>query len=107
MRTTICTVAEDESNLDLVDISFDSFQALSDGYLRMLNEYINDTEREYLPFSGRYITLELSSRFLADYILGDVYFKAKRKDHNLDSSKKSTKIISNYKRKFKYNECIY
>jgi hypothetical protein len=44
----------------------------------------NPVEIEYLPFSGKLITMEIGVRFLTDYLSGGVYFKTHRDGHNLD-----------------------
>jgi hypothetical protein len=40
-----------------------------------------------IPLSGKIITLEIGSRFLADYLNGDIYFKTSRPGHNLDRAR--------------------
>ena len=39
------------------------------------------------------MTLECGSRFLADYLNGDVYFKVHREGHNLDRCRTQFKLV--------------
>ena len=40
------------------------------------------------------MTLEVGIRFLTDYLSGDVYFKTKRENHNLDRCRTQLKLLS-------------
>jgi len=84
VRSATCMAVEDETDLGKVQIRFDLFEALLRGYLDAANDFLTPLEKELLPFSGKLITLEIGVRFLTDYLQGDVYFKTKRPDHNLD-----------------------
>jgi len=39
------------------------------------------------------ITFEIGLRFLTDYLLGDVYFKVHREQHNLDRCRTQFKLV--------------
>jgi Ser/Thr protein kinase RdoA (MazF antagonist) len=84
VRTATPTTAEDDVNLAKLDIRLDRFEALVRGYLGSARSFLNDAEVENLAFSGKLLTLECGTRFLTDYLLGDVYFKTKYPTHNLD-----------------------
>ena len=83
VRSGAATAREDEENLDLVSFSLPLFEAFSKGYLQETAGLLTDREIDLLPRSAYCITLELASRFLLDYLNGDVYFKITRPDHNL------------------------
>jgi len=55
--------------------------------------FLNVMELENLPFSGKLITLEIGTRFLTDYLEGDVYFKIHRNGHNLDRCRSQFKLV--------------
>ncbi len=84
IRTATSPAAEDEKNLSLVCMQMPMFEALVSGYLSTAREFLNDVEISHLAFSGKLITLEIGMRFLTDYLEGDVYFKTKHPEHNLD-----------------------
>jgi hypothetical protein len=50
-------------------------------------------EIQHLPFSAKLITLELAIRFLTDHIEGDVYFKTKHPEHNLDRCRNQLHLL--------------
>jgi hypothetical protein len=62
----------------------DRFDALVRGYLGVAKSFLTDAELGHLAFSGKLLTLECGMRFLTDYLQGDVYFKIRQPDHNLD-----------------------
>jgi len=93
VRTGTSPAAEDEKDLSKVTMQFDMFEALLRGYLQSAGKFLNATERHYLPFSGKLITLEIGVRFLTDYLQGDVYFKIHRPEHNLDRCRTQFKLV--------------
>lgn len=93
VRTSTSPALEDEKDLSKVFMQFDMFEALLRGYLEEAGTFLNPVEREYLPFSGKLITLEIGIRFLTDYLSGDVYFKISRPEHNLDRCRTQFKLV--------------
>lgn len=83
VRTATPTEREDSTDLGSLDLRMDRFEALASGYLAATRSFLNAAEVENLAFSGKLLTLECGIRFLTDYLLGDVYFKIKHPDHNL------------------------
>jgi Ser/Thr protein kinase RdoA (MazF antagonist) len=84
VRTSTSPAAEDETDLSKVEMRLPMFRALVEGYVAAAGGFLTRRERELLPFSGKLITLEIGLRFLTDWLEGDVYFKVRRPDHNLD-----------------------
>ena len=85
---------EDEINLDKVFMRFDMYEALVKGYIAGTGNLLTQAEKESLPMAGKIITMEIGTRFLTDYILGDKYFKIQRPDHNLDRARTQFKMVS-------------
>jgi hypothetical protein len=83
VRTATPTSREDDPDPANISVRLDRFEALVRGYLSSAT-FLTAAERENLAFSGKLITLEVGIRFLTDYLSGDVYFKIKRRAHNLD-----------------------
>jgi hypothetical protein len=69
------------------------FTALLEGYLAAASDFLNDTEKALLPFSGMLNTFEIGIRFLTDFLSGDVYFKTSRPEHNLDRCRTQFKLV--------------
>jgi len=83
MRSTTSPVAEDEEDLSKVTMQMDMFKAIARGYFSVARNFLTATEVENIPFSGMLITYENALRFLTDYLMGDVYYKTHKDDHNL------------------------
>lgn len=92
IRTSTNPTAEDERDLSKVQMRMSIFEALVEGYLEATREVLSDLEISLLPFSGKLIAWELSTRFLADYLNGDQYFRVKREGQNLDRARTQLKL---------------
>lgn len=93
VRTGTSPAPEDETDLRKIYMRFDMFEALLRGYLDKAGKFLNDTEKELLPFSGKLITMVIGIRFLTDYLDGDHYFKTSRVNHNLDRARSQFKLV--------------
>lgn len=93
VRTGTSPAAEDERDLSKVTMRFPMFEALLRGYCSSAGAFLNPVEFEYLPFSGKLITLEIGTRFLTDYLSGDTYFKTHRAGHNLDRARTQIALV--------------
>ena len=74
---------EDSRNLDNVGVNLDVFRSFAEGFLEMTAKTLTPNEIDTLAASCLTLTVELATRFLADYILGDPYFNISSPDHNL------------------------
>ena len=77
------------------------FQGLVKGYLEALGNTLNRAEKEKLAFSPLIISLELAIRFLTDYLQGDLYFKTKAPEENLERCRSQLKLASYFQEKQK------
>ncbi|MGA0133822.1 MAG: phosphotransferase enzyme family protein [Opitutales bacterium] len=84
VRTSTSPAAEDETDLAKVEMRLPMFEALVDGYLSAADGFLTAAERRLLPAAGKLITFEIGLRFLTDWLEGDVYFKVRRPEHNLE-----------------------
>ncbi len=94
VRSATNPADEDEINLDKVFMRMDMYEALVKGYLQGAGDLLTAAEKEMLPFAGKLITLEIGTRFLADYINGDTYFKIQRPTQNLDRARNQFKMVA-------------
>ena len=76
-------VEEDCTDYDQAQVNLDVFRAFAEGFLSMTAKTMTDTEVKTLGMSCFDLTAELATRFLADYLDGDLYFNIRRPDHNL------------------------
>ena len=64
-------------------MNLDVFRAFAEGFLEMTAKTLTENEIKTLALSCFVLTVELATRFLADYIDGDLYFKTNSPDHNI------------------------
>jgi hypothetical protein len=93
------SAAEDEKDLSKTNFRLDLFELYSQGYLKTLKN-ITQIERENLAFAAILMTYECGMRFLTDHLDGDIYFRIKRDNHNLDRARTQFKLISEMEKVF-------
>ena len=106
IRSYANTGAEDDQNLDNVEMSLDMFRAYAEGYLSEQRATMSQSELELLAFAGRYITFEQVLRFLMDYIDGDKYYKIAYPDHNLVRTRAQYKLLQSMERQYPEMQAI-
>jgi aminoglycoside phosphotransferase (APT) family kinase protein len=93
-RSATNSAAEDEADLSLVRMRMPVFAALVEGYREGAGPLLNAAEVANLALAGRVITFEIGVRFLTDFLDGDVYFKTKRPEHNLDRARNQFALVA-------------
>lgn len=93
VRTATCPADEDEQDLSKVYIDEKLFEAVVEGYWTYAKDFLTQAEVDHLVLSGMIITYELATRFLADYLLGDIYFKVHRERHNLERARTQFRLV--------------
>lgn len=106
VRTATSPAAEDEKDVSKVTMRMHMFEALVKGYLSSANAFLTDKERELLPFAGKLLTIECGTRFLADYLMGDVYFKIHREAHNVDRTRTQVALTESIERQLPEMEAL-
>ena len=69
------------------------FRVYTRGFLAAATN-LTDKEVEMLPLSTFVITLELATRFLKDYLDGDLYFKTSHPEQNLERARTQIKLAA-------------
>lgn len=99
--------AEDSRNLDEVGVDLDIFRSFAEGFLEQTAKTLTEKEIETLATSCLTLTVELATRFLTDYILGDPYFNIKCPDHNLARTRCQIALAKDMQKKMPQMEsCI-
>ena len=88
------TAAEDEPDVSKVHFDLYLFELYTRGYLEAAGAALTDTEKEYLPWGAKLMTLECGIRFLTDYLQGDTYFKVSRARQNLERCRTQFKLVA-------------
>ena len=76
-----------------------AFESSSDCFLTACGTRLTALERETLPLGAVLMTLECGTRFLADYLNGDVYFRTSRPGQNLQRARTHIKMVQDMQAK--------
>lgn len=106
IRFGASTGAEDETNLDLVELDLTLFEAFTRGFLEGCDGALSEREIQLLPMGAKLMTYECGIRFLADYLEGDIYFKIHREAHNLDRARTQFKLVADMEKKWEQMAAI-
>jgi hypothetical protein len=83
IRSIINTAAEDEKNLDAIQLNMPLFTEFTKGYLSQTKSFLTAPELKSLMLGVLLLPYMQAVRFLTDYINGDVYYKIHFPEHNL------------------------
>lgn len=86
-RSIASTVKEDETDLSKVDFDLVRYEAFTKGFLSQTGVYLTEIEGKTLYMAPLAVSFELATRFLKDYLDGDLYFKCSYEKHNLVRAK--------------------
>ena len=99
IRFGAATAPEDEKNLEKMELNLHLFRVYTSGYLAACPS-LTAKERELLPLGAKIMTLELATRFLADYLDGDRYFNVAYPEHNLVRARAQMKLVVDMEKKW-------
>jgi Ser/Thr protein kinase RdoA (MazF antagonist) len=83
LRSGCNLLGEETERWEAVQFDPDIGAAILEGYLSQARHFLTTAECDYLYDSIRLLTFELGVRFFTDYLSGNVYFKVKHPEHNL------------------------
>lgn len=99
MRTAANTGAEDDANLDNIDVNLAIYEAYTKGYLKKAT-FLTDTELEHLALGAKMLTYMQTVRFFADYLNGDTYYKISHPEHNWQRTIAQFRLLEQQEKKF-------
>ena len=99
IRFGAATAAEDEPDAEKMSMDLHLFEVYTRGYLEAAPS-LTDKEVEMLPMGALIMTLELATRFLKDYIDGDLYFKTEYPEHNLIRARTQIALVADMQAKW-------
>jgi Ser/Thr protein kinase RdoA (MazF antagonist) len=99
IRTSTNMGAEDEADLDKVEMNIRFFEAITRGFLKEMTS-LTQTELIYLPLAAKLFPYIMGVRFLRDYLDGDKYYKTKHKEHNLQRTRAQFKLLESMERQY-------
>lgn len=83
MRSGCNPLGEETERWEAVTFDPEMGAAILEGYLTQACKFLTAADYEYLFDSIRLLTFELGVRFFTDHLAGNVYFKVKHPEHNL------------------------
>lgn len=100
VRYGASTALEDERDLSKVSLDLALYEQFTKGFLESMGDSMTAAEIALLPQGVKIMTLELASRFLADYLDGDIYFKTRTDDHNLVRARTQIQLVRDIEAKW-------
>lgn len=94
IRTIINTAAEDEADLQKIQINVSLFKAYVEGYIKEASSFLTDKEIESLFLGVMLLPYMQGVRFLTDHLQGDTYFKIAYPGHNLVRAKAQFRLLT-------------
>ena len=105
IRFGAATANEDEQDAGKNSLDLHLFEVYTRGYLEAAYNLTN-AEIEMLPMGALVVTLELATRFLKDYLDGDLYFKIAYPEHNLVRARSQIALAADMQKKLPEMERI-
>ena len=84
MRTYLCPVSEEETDLSRIEIRTDFYRAIVNGYFSEMNGVLTKKEQGYFFYAGKFMIYMQALRFITDHFNNDEYYGAKYPGHNLN-----------------------
>jgi len=94
------SAVEDEQDVSKVYFDTEKFRAFAKGFIQGTNGALEPVEINNLVKGTFSITIELASRFLDDYIMGDQYFRCAYPKHNLVRARCQLQLAKDIERKW-------
>lgn len=82
MRTYLCPVNEEETDLSSITVREDYFQSIVTGYLSAMKPLLSRDEKHHFVYAGKFMIYMQALRFLTDYLNNDVYYTPRYERHN-------------------------
>jgi Ser/Thr protein kinase RdoA (MazF antagonist) len=93
IRSIISTAAEDEKDLDAIQLNMPLFEAFAKGYLGKTVSFLTEKELKSLVKGVLLLPYMQAIRFLTDYLEGDVYYKTYFPGHNLQRTRAQMQLF--------------
>ncbi|MCC8423684.1 phosphotransferase enzyme family protein [Mucilaginibacter sp. UR6-11] len=93
IRSIINTAPEDEKNLDAIQLNIPLFEGFAKGYLSQTISFLTDAELKSLMMGVLLLPYMQAVRFLTDYLEGDVYYKTRFAEHNLQRTRAQIQLL--------------
>lgn len=99
VRSAANSMGSSSLEFDKISLDLDIFKAFAEGFLSATGDVLTEDEKSSLAESCLVMALELSSRYLDDYLTGDRYFTVKYPTQNLDRARNQIALAKDMDRK--------
>jgi len=93
IRTIINTAAEDERDLEKIQLNIPLFKAYAEGYIEEAYSFLTAKEIDSLFLGVMLFPYMQGVRFLTDYLQGDTYYKVAYPGHNLSRARSQFQLL--------------
>ncbi len=95
-RTCLCNVSEEDSNLDILTVDQQKWEAIKKGYLQNMESELSSFELDHFFFAGQFMIYMQALRFLTDHLNMDVYYGAKYEGQNYVRALNQIRLLECY-----------
>ena len=92
-RTYLCPVNEACQDLNQIKVLPERWNAIQEGYLEAMGEFLTSFEKDHFKFSGQCIIYMQALRFLTDFLELDRYYRVERPGQNLDRTNNQIQLL--------------
>lgn len=93
VRTCVSPVSEEEQDVTQVAFRKEIYDALIEGYLSQMKDYMSAQELQAVPFAGKMMTYIMALRFLADFLRGNTYYTIHYPEQNLVRARNQLQLL--------------
>ena len=84
IRSMACTVDENSTLWEEIDVEKRYYKAIVDGYVQSMKEALSAEEQKHIHHSGVLLVYMQSLRFVTDFLNNDIYYKTTYPEQNLN-----------------------
>lgn len=95
-RTCLCTVSEEEKDLNKVVVDAAKWKALEKGYLYFMQDELSSFEKDHIFYGGQFMIYMQALRFLTDHLNNDIYYGVKYEGQNLVRTLNQIRLLEQY-----------
>lgn len=106
IRFGAASAPEDVKDVSLMYLRMEMFEAFTKGFLEGLDGAATEAEILAFPMGVYMLTFELVIRFLTDYLNGDVYFKVRDAEHNIERTRAQIALTRDIEKRMPEMEAI-
>jgi Ser/Thr protein kinase RdoA (MazF antagonist) len=96
MRTYLPNIKEDDENIAQLYLDKELYHAILNGYLSAMEPHLTPAEKQLTHSAGTYMIFMQATRFLTDYLNGDIYYKCTKEKHNLIRARNQIALLQAY-----------